>query len=219
MGVLRRHHSITGKESQLQIAETNLHYISYFDPGTNLPNRATFDDRLRVAMAHAVRLDQRVAIAVVNLENFNKIKGLFSNGGGDKLIKKIAEVVGRQIRPDDSIARMGNDRLLLLLPGLVSRENVARIINNINEAFERAIDLEGTEVFVKLSFGVSVFPDDAADPEIVVSCAETASSRVIQNKVSNLQMYSEQLNASAQAHLQLETGLRQALNRNEFCVY
>ena len=116
--------------NQLQLAETNLHYLAYFDPGTNLPNRTTFDDRLRVAMAHAVRLNERVAIAVVNLENFTTIRGLYSQGVGEQLIKKVAEVIAGRIRPDDTIARMGNDRLLLLLPGLVSRENVARIVKD-----------------------------------------------------------------------------------------
>ena len=65
------------QESQLQLAETSLHYISYFDPGTNLPNRATFDDRLSVAMAHAMRLDERIAIVVVNIENFTQIRDFY----------------------------------------------------------------------------------------------------------------------------------------------
>lgn len=207
------------QESQLQIVETNLHYISYFDPGSNLPNRATFDDRLRVAMAHAVRMEHMIAVAVVNIENFTQIRDLFSRNIGDQLISKVAEVVGRKIRPDDTIARMGNDRLLLLLPGLTSRENVARIINNINQAFVQTIELDGAEVHVKLSFGLAVFPDDTSEFDRLVSYAETASSRVKQQKHSNLQMYSESLNAAAHAHLQLETGLRQGLNRREFEVY
>jgi diguanylate cyclase (GGDEF)-like protein len=207
------------QECQLQLAETNLHYLSFFDQKTNLPNRTTFDDRLRVALTHAVRLQHRVAIAVVNLEDFDKIKGAYNSETGDKLVKKVAEVITTQIRPDDTVARMGNEKLLLLLPGLVSRENVARIVNNINSVFDPVIDLEGTELFTKISFGVSVFPDDSTDPNLLVSYAEAAALRVTQNKVSNLQMYSEELNAAAQAHLQLETGLRQALSRNEFRVY
>jgi diguanylate cyclase (GGDEF)-like protein len=207
------------QQSQLQMVETNLHYISYFDPGTNLPNRATFDDRLKVAMAHAVRLEERVAVAVVNIENFSENRSVYGQGVENQLIKKVAENIAGQIRPDDTIARLGNDRLILLLPSLVSRENVARIINNINQAFEDSIDLNGTQIFVKISFGVAIFPDDAIDLDTVVSYAESAAFRVCQQKVSNLQMYSEELNAKAHAHLQLETELRQALNRNEFRVY
>ena len=207
------------QESQLQLVETNLHYISYFDPGTNLPNRVTFDDRLRVAMAHATRLQERIAIAVVNIDNFTQIRDLFSQGVEDQLLQKVAEVIALKIRPDDTIARMGNDRLLLLLPGLVSRENVARIVNNINEAFETPVILDGAEILVRISFGVSVFPEDASESGLLVSYAETAASRVTQQKISNLQMYSQELNAAAHAHLLLETGLRQGLNRNEFCVY
>ncbi|MBE0500127.1 MAG: EAL domain-containing protein [Desulfuromonadales bacterium] len=205
--------------NQLQLAETNLHYLAYFDPGTNLPNRATFDDRLRVAMAHAVRLNERVAIAVVNLENFTTIRGLYSQGVGEQLVKKVAEVIAGHIRPDDTIARMGNDRLLLLLPGLVSRENVARIVNNINRGFEESVALDKMEVFAKVSFGVSIFPDDASTSELLISQAETAAFRVAQQKISNLQMFSEEMNAAAHAHLQLETGLRHGLSRNEFSLY
>jgi len=215
----RQHIQSNAHKTRLQLAETSLHYISYFDPGTNLPNRATFDDRLRVALAHAVRVEKMVAVAVVNIENFSKIKGLYSQDIGDHLIRKIAEVVAREIRPDDTIARSGNDRLMLLLPGLISRENVARVINKINQAFEKAIELEETEIFVKISFGVAVFPDDSSDPELIISYAETAAFRVTQQKLSTLQMYSEELNASANAHLQLETGLRYGLSRDEFCLF
>ena len=204
---------------ELQMVETNLHYISYFDPATNLPNRATFDDRLKVAMAHAERLDERIAIVVMNIDNFTQIRDLFSRGIGDQLILKVSEVVARKIRPDDTISRMGNDRLLLLLPGLVSRENIARVINNINQAFRLPVVIDDTEILVQISFGVSVFPDDSSAPYQLVAYAETASSRVKQQKISNLQVYSESLNAAAHAHLQLETGLRQGLNRNEFVVY
>lgn len=207
------------QEDQLNLVESSLHYISYFDPGTNLPNRVTFDDRLHVALAHATRLEERIAVAVVSVDNFTQIRALFSRGIEDELLRSVSEQIAHNIRPDDTIARMGSDRLLLLLPGLVLRENVGRIVSNINEAFATPVALDDAEVQVKISFGVSVFPDDASDPDLLITYAETAASRVSQNNLSNLQMYSDELNAAAHENLQLETGLRHGLDRNEFCVY
>jgi len=210
---------IDENERQLNIAETSLHYLSHFDQKTNLPNRALFDDRLIQAIAHANRLGNKVAIAVMQVANFNQICDTYSESVSDSLIRRCAETVAGCIRPDDTIARFGRESLLILLPNIKVRENIARVIDKVNSAFEESIEIGDREAFVNASFGVALYPEDSKDPGSLVKYAETAASRAGSLERSNLQMYSTELNDMAQEQLFLETGLRKAVKENQFSVF
>jgi len=206
-------------ERQLNIAETSLHYLSHFDQRTNLPNRALFDDRLIQAITHSDRVGNKVAVAVMQVANFAQICDTFEYSVGDQLIRRIAETVGVCIRPDDTIARFGRESLLILLPSILVKENIPRIIDKINVILEESLDIEGHEAFVNASFGVSLYPDDSKDPMSLVKFAETAAARAGNLDRSNLQMYASELNDLAHQQLQLETGLRKALKEGQFSIY
>ncbi len=210
---------IRESERQRNIAESTLHYLAHFDKKTNLPNRALFDDRLGQSIVHAERLMTKVAVAVVQIDNFTKICDTFTHSVEDVLIRKFAEVVGACIRPDDSVARFEKDSLLILLPGILAKENIARIVDKINSRLEKTITIEGHEVFINASFGVALYPDDTTDAENLVRFAETAAERACSLERTNLQMYSTELNEMAHEQLFLETALRKALQEEQFTIY
>jgi len=108
---------------------------------------------------------------------------------------------------------------LILLPSILVKENIPRIIDKINVILEESLDIEGHEAFVNASFGVSLYPDDSKDPMSLVKFAETAAARAGNLDRSNLQMYASELNDLAHQQLQLETGLRKALKEGQFSIY
>jgi len=221
VGLLRdQFRAIHETETQRELVENSLHYLSHFDPTTNLPNRKSFDDRLGLALLHAERRDELVAVAVMQVSNFKQICNIFDHQVGDQLLRLMAERVSQGLWPDDIIARHDKESLLLLLPGLQARENVARIVNKINSALEAPVEIEGHEAFVRACFGVSLFPQDGRDASGLVNFAETAASRALaERNQSGLQMYSAELNVAAHEHLLLETGLHKALRDRQLQVF
>lgn len=210
---------ISESERQRNLAESTLHYLAHFDKKTNLPNRALFEDRLNQAIAYGGRLTNKVAIAVVHIDNFDQISDTSARPIEDVLIRSFAEIIGMSIRPDDTIARFGKNSLILLLPGIVAQENIARIVDKINTHLESPVIVEEQEVFINSSFGVSFYPDDSSDPASLIRFAETAAERACSLERTNLQMYSADLNEMAHEHLFLETGMRKALKENQFAVH
>ena len=210
---------ISESERQRNLAESTLHYLAHFDKKTNLPNRALFEDRLNQAIAYGGRLTNKVAIAVVRIDNFDQINDTSARPIEDVLIRSFAEIIGMSIRPDDTIARFGKNSLMLLLPGIVAQENIARIVDKINTHLESPVIVEEQEVFINSSFGVSFYPDDSSDPVSLIRFAETAAERACSLERTNLQMYSADLNEMAHEHLFLETGMRRALKEGQFAVH
>jgi diguanylate cyclase (GGDEF)-like protein len=210
---------IRESERQRNIAESTLHYLAHFDKNTNLPNRARFDDRLAQSLVQARRTNRKVAVAVVRIDNFTKVCDTFKQPVEDLLIRKFAEVVGSSIRPDDTIARFGKDSLLLLLPGISAKENIARVVDKINSRLENQLGIAGQEIFINASFGVALCPDDAVDADTLVRYAETAADRACSLDRTNLQMYSAELNDMAHEHLFLETALRKAIQDDQFSIH
>ena len=221
VGMLRRQFdTIRETESRREMMENSLHYLSYFDPATNLPNRTSFDDRLTMALLHAERRTEKLAVAVMQVSNFNQVCSTFDHQVGDHLLRLTAERVSQALWPDDTIARFGKESLLLLLPGLRARENIARIVNKISNVLELPVVIEGQEAFVRVGFGVALFPEDSKDAHSLINFAETAVSRLATDRrQTSLQMYSSELNIAAHEHLVLETGLRKALREEQMEVY
>lgn len=210
---------MTESERQRNIAESTLHYLAHFDKKTNLPNRALFDDRLIQSIAYAERMQTKVAVAVVQIDNFAQICDTFADSVEDVLMRMFAEIIGVSIRPDDTVARFEKDSLLMLLPGILAKENIARIVDKINTQLEEHLTIEGQEVFINASFGVTLFPDDTDNSENLVRFAETAAERACSLERTNLQMYSTELNEMAHEHLFLETALRKASQEEQFLLY
>jgi|GEM_PF-5490848 len=216
----RQFAAIRDTESRREMVENSLHYLSHFDPATNLPNRTSFDDRLAMALLHADRRGEKVAVALVQISNFNQICNTFDHQVGDHLLRLTAERISQTLWPDDTIARFGKESILLLLPGLRARENVARIVNKISNVLEAPIEIEAQEAFARVKFGVALFPEDSKDAHTLVNYAETAVSRLVDDhRSTSMQMYSSELNIAAHEQLALETGLRKALREEQMEVY
>jgi diguanylate cyclase (GGDEF)-like protein/PAS domain S-box-containing protein len=200
-------------------AEAQIRALAYHDTLTGLPNRLLFNDRLAMALAQAQRKQQRVGVLFVDLDRFKIINDSLGHGFGDRLLQAVAQRILGSIREGDTLARLGGDEFTVLVPGVDGAEDVAKVADKMLEVVRAPFELDGRELFITTSIGVSMFPDDGTDVEALVKNADTAMYRAKEHGRDMFQPYTPGMNARALERLHLENGLRKALAQNELVVY
>jgi diguanylate cyclase (GGDEF)-like protein len=193
--------------------------MAYHDALTGLPNRPLFVDRLIVALAQANRLEQKLAVFFLDLDRFKDINDSLGHSAGDSLLKAVAERVRTCVREGDTVARFGGDEYTLLIPRMERVEDAAKIAEKIIETLKIPFVINGQELFVTTSIGISVFPHDGVDPETLVRNADTAMYRAKEQGRDTYQLYAPAMNARALERLALENMLRRALRQKELTLH
>jgi diguanylate cyclase (GGDEF)-like protein/PAS domain S-box-containing protein len=197
-------------------AEEQVKHLAFHDPLTNLANRLLFNDRLNLAVAQAHRHNQRLAVLFLDLDRFKVINDSLGHSVGDELLRQAAERIQGLVREGDTVARLGGDEFTLLVPGITVEEDAAKIAHKICAAIRGPFSIDGRELFVTTSIGVSVYPSDGHDAETLLRNADSAMYRAKEQGRDNYQLYTPAMNAKAIERLSLESRLRQALTNNEF---
>ncbi len=200
-------------------AEEIVRYLAYYDALTGLPNRMLFNDRLTLAIAHARRNKQKLAIMFLDLDRFKTINDTLGYAVGDRLLQGVAERLKNYLRGEDTLARLGSDRFMLLLPGIIQVEDVAKIAQKLLEAFKRPFHFGDHELYVAASIGITLYPNDGEDIQTLMKNADTALYRAKEQGRDTYQFYTPSMNATALERLKLENSLRRALEREEFVIY
>src|SRR5262249_36565314 len=155
-------------------ADEQIKALAYHDPLTGLPNRVLFADRLSVAVAHAHRLRHKLAVLFLDLDGFKVVNDSLGHALGDRLLRSVAEPLQSCLREGDTVARQGGDEFTLLLPGIPRSEEAARVAEKIREALRLPQIVDGRELFVTASMGISLYPDDGEDAEALIKAADVA---------------------------------------------
>jgi len=201
--------------SERKRAEEQVKHLAFHDPLTNLPNRLLFNDRLTLAVAQAHRHNQRLAVLFLDLDRFKVINDSLGHSVGDELLRQVAERIQEHVREGDTVARLGGDEFTLLVPGITAEEDAAKIARKICEAIHDPFWIDGRELFVTTSVGVSVYPSDGHDSETLIRNADSAMYRAKEQGRDNYQLYTPAMNAKAVERLSLESRLRQAVANEE----
>jgi diguanylate cyclase (GGDEF)-like protein len=202
-----------------ELATVEIEHLAYHDALTGLPNRPLFIDRLIVSLAQASRANNRLAVFFLDLDRFKDINDSLGHSTGDQLLKEVAERIRRCIREGDTVARMGGDEFTLLIPQIDNVEDAAKIAQKIIETLKIPFFINERELFVTTSVGISIFPNDGADPETLVRNADTAMYRAKDQGRDNYQLYAPAMNARALERLALENMLRKALSQKELVLF
>jgi diguanylate cyclase (GGDEF)-like protein/PAS domain S-box-containing protein len=193
--------------------ERELDYQAHHDPLTGLPNRTLFLQHLRELIAKGG--SDEVAVLFVDLDNFKLINDSLGHGAGDRLLVVVAERMRRVLRPEDVIARFGGDEFAVTIGRAGGEIAARRVADRLASALRAPVELDGRQRFVTASFGVRSLPVGVADPEGLLRDADAAMYRAKELGKARCEVFDASMRERAVERLDLEGGLRHALEREE----
>ncbi|QJB55250.1 EAL domain-containing protein [Pseudodesulfovibrio sp. zrk46] len=205
--------------SDMKLKDKQLEHQAYHDALTGLPNRTLAQDRLSVAIAHAQREDFKVAVLFLDIDNFKKINDSMGHAVGDILIQQVGERLKNDFRDADTVARLGGDEFLIVVEHVEDEREVIELADRLMAVFAEPFVLVNEEVEVTPSIGVTLYPDDGEDADILIKNADMA---MYQSKAKGKNVYflfTQEMNDRISRRLKLESDMRQAIKDRQFTVY
>jgi len=200
-------------------AEETVHYQAYHDLLTGLPNRALFRDHLGLMLAQSKRNQKPLAVLSLDLDHFKVINDSLGHAIGDELLLAVSTRLRQCLREGDTLARLGGDEFAVLLPTLVSRSDVEHICRKIIQVLSKPVYVKGHEIYISVSIGACVAPDDSEAIDGLIRQAEIAMYQAKTQGRSRLQFWESGMQAPYSERMQIEADLRRALARNEFVLF
>lgn len=205
--------------SQLKHSEAELDYLAHHDPLTDLPNRLLLSARLDHAIQHARREGISVAVLFLDLDRFKTVNDSLGHPAGDKLLRIVASLLSANVRNADTVARVGGDEFVIVLEGISDTRYVSDVAKKIQIALNKHFDLDGQDVFVSVSIGISIYPEDGRDATTLLKNADAAMYQSKEEGRNTIRLYNAELTQKAQERLILETELRRAIEKQEFLLH
>jgi diguanylate cyclase (GGDEF)-like protein/PAS domain S-box-containing protein len=199
--------------------ESELEFQTNRDALTGLANRNLLRDRLSQAISYAYRYNHPIWVLFVDLDRFKFVNDTLGHQAGDGLLKAVAARLQAAVRETDTVARLGSDEFVLILPERTDAGLSTGIVQRIMDAVAQPLTIEGHEFFISSSVGVAVYPADGEIPEDLLKHADIAMYRAKETGRNNFQFYTPAMNERALERLRLEGDLRNALEREEFVLY
>ncbi|HYC35334.1 MAG TPA: EAL domain-containing protein [Usitatibacter sp.] len=202
--------------TERKLAEQRIAHMAHHDALTGLPNRVLLRDRIGQAIAHAHRAGRQIAVLFIDLDRFKTINDSLGHQFGDRLLQSVASRILVCVREGDTVARVGGDEFVIVIPGIDQASDASVVATKILEVLGHAFHLHGNDVHVAGSIGISLYPSDGTDAETLMRHADTAMYHAKDSGRANFQFFTEHMNVAAQQRLSLENSLRRAAERSEF---
>ena len=199
--------------------ETRLAHQAMHDQLTGLPNRALFLDRLSLALERSRRSGAPLAVLFLDFDNFKEINDTRGHAAGDRVLSTLGERLSGLLRPMDTVARFGGDEFTFLFEGFTSEREVVLIADRICQAAGHPIEVDGTPLSVTVSVGVALVNDPTVAPDTIIREADAAMYRAKERGRSRFELFDEESRRRANERIELETEIRQALERGEMRVH
>jgi len=200
-------------------AEKLITFQAYHDLLTKLPNRAMLLDRLDLAIKQSVRTSETLIVMFLDLDRFKLINDSFGHVVGDQLLVEVAARLKDEIRTGDTLARLGGDEFMLLLPQPTTREQAESVAQKLIASLQQPFFLRNKEVYINVSIGIAVFPDDSSDINTLITNADMAMYDVKSTGKNGYTFYNDKLEHAAAEKISIESGLRNALKNNELEIF
>jgi len=200
-------------------ARDQMGYMAHHDPLTNLPNRVLLMDRLMLAIALARRQHSRLAVLFIDLDRFKVINDSLGHGVGDLLLQTVGHRLQELLRTSDTASRQGGDEFIVLLSEISSERAVAELAEKLCLAIAQPYHLAGAVAHIGCTIGISLYPDDGDDAELLIQNADLAMYHGKHNGRNHWYFYRNEMNQRAIERQRTEADLHQALLLGEFEVY
>ena len=219
--------------SERKRSEEQIRRLAYCDSLTGIPNRQAFLENLERELQRSKIGNKKFAVLFMDLDAFKRINDTLGHNVGDHLLKIVSERLRETIRPSDlvsrgdagadestedsasNLARLGGDEFTILIPDLERVEHALNVAHRVKEAMRRPFLIDGNEIFVTASIGISLFPEDGDDCNSLLKFADTAMYHAKNCGKNNAKLYSSSLTMQIMSHVKLEVGLRKALQNDE----
>ncbi|QDQ29184.1 EAL domain-containing protein [Chitinimonas arctica] len=196
----------------------HVRHLAYHDTTTDLPNRAQFTEQIKQAIVRAEQHGHSLALLFLDLDRFKFVNDTLGHETGDRLLKLVGQRLRHSLRSSDCVARLGGDEFTVLLDELPDATTAATAAQKIERALANHFDIDGHDIFISASIGISLYPIDGNNASVLLRHADTAMYRA-KRANGGFQFYEAGMDASVSEHLRLESALRRALEREELRVY
>ena len=200
-------------------AEQQLAYLAYHDSLTGLPNRITFNERLALDLTRAKRRSEVVGVVLFDLDRFKEVNDTLGHESGDKLLVAVAQKIKGTVRETDTVARISGDEFCVILPDHKDEHAAMEATRNLQRAFMKPFLIDGQEIPMTASLGLSLFPFNGDTPETLVKNADIAMFRAKALGRNTLQVFSQEMSTVVEDRVRMEKGLWRASERNEFVLH
>jgi len=202
-----------------QAAEQLNNHLAKHDMLTNLPNRDLFRDRMVHAMARAKRNGTMMALMVLDFDRFKEINDTLGHAIGDRVLQAVAGILKESLRQVDTIARLGSDEFTLILEDVAQADQAAALAERILQIFSKPLVIDGREIYVTASTGITLYPHDVDSVDALLQTADIAMHHAKEEGGNSYEFYVPEMGEHAAADLDMENLLRRALEQQEFTLH
>jgi len=200
-------------------AKQKLYYLAHYDALTDLPNRILFTETLKHEITNASRNNSKIALFFLDLDHFKIINDTLGHSAGDDLLKEVSRRLQGCIRENDMLSRQGGDEFTCQLLNIQDPINAAIIAKKMLAEMVKPLHIQGKELFISSSIGISIYPDDATEIETLMKYADTAMYHAKDTGRNAYIFYKDDVQERSSKRFDLELKLRKALEKNEFELY
>ncbi|MGZ8289943.1 MAG: EAL domain-containing protein, partial [Telluria sp.] len=200
-------------------AEKRLVKLAHFDTLTGLPNRGQFHASLKRALEQAAQNRWALGVLFLDIDRFKTVNDTLGHRAGDELLRQFSGRLVAALRARDTVGRLGGDEFAAILILPEGPQTAVTVVDKIRAAMRRPFDLDGHEVTVTSSIGITVYPDDGQDADALIKYADTAMYRAKEAGRDAFRFFTAEMNAQSLARLDLESALRRAIDNDEFVLY
>ncbi len=217
-GSVQQYLGIFTETSSRKAAEERILRLANYDALTGLPNRGLLTDRASIAIANALRSNESVVIMHLNLDHFGGINESWGHATGDEVLIEVAHRLTSDLRPQDTVSRMGGDDFIVLIPD-ASAHDIANIAMRIMNCISEPLTIAGQEIRLTSSIGIATYPDNGSDLLKLSQAAESAVHLAKKEGRNQFQFFSKGLQEEVTRTLTMERELRHAIERKQLLLH